>query len=87
MIHLKIHVGLPQEVQAEGFAVAFTVSGSKYHWKSVDRPQKRQPGNLTELEDFCKEESVKIPQTRIERLLAAYRKRFTSCDTCQRGCY
>lgn len=34
----------------------------------------RLPRNLTELENFCKEEWVKIPQTRIERLLAAYKK-------------
>lgn len=35
----------------------------------------RQPRNLKELEDFCKEEWAKIPQTRIERLLAGYKKR------------
>lgn len=34
----------------------------------------RRPKNLTELEAFCKEEWAKIPQTRIERLLAGYRK-------------
>lgn len=47
----------------------------------------RQPRNLKELEDFCKEQWAKIPQTRIERLLASYKKAFTSCDTCQRGQY
>ena len=36
----------------------------------------RRPRNLTELEEFCKEEWVKIPQTRTERLLADYKKRF-----------
>ncbi|XP_063793867.1 uncharacterized protein LOC134949303 isoform X1 [Pseudophryne corroboree] len=35
----------------------------------------RQPRNLKELEDFCKEVWAKIPQTRIERLLAGYKKR------------
>lgn len=35
----------------------------------------RQPRNLKELEDFCKEKWAKIPQTRIERLLAGYKKR------------
>lgn len=34
----------------------------------------RQPRNLKELEDFCKEEWAKIPQTRTERLLAGYKK-------------
>lgn len=28
-----------------------------------------------ELEDFCKKEWAKIPQTRIERLLTGYKKR------------
>lgn len=43
----------------------------------MDRPQKSSAArqkNLIEPEDFCKEEGVKIPQTRIERLLAAYKK-------------
>ncbi len=35
----------------------------------------RRPRNLTELEDCCKEEWAKIPQTRTERLLAGYKKR------------
>ena len=34
----------------------------------------RRPKNLTELEDFSKEEWAKIPQTRIERLFAGYKK-------------
>ena len=36
----------------------------------------RQPRNLKELEDFCKEEWANIPQTRIEKLLAGYKKCF-----------
>lgn len=34
----------------------------------------RRPRNLTELEDFHKEELAKIPQTRTERFMAAKKK-------------
>ncbi|CAJ0951694.1 unnamed protein product [Ranitomeya imitator] len=36
----------------------------------------RQPRNLTELGEFSKEELMKIPQTRVERLLSGHNKRF-----------
>ena len=40
-----------------------------------DLKHARRPKNISELEVFCQEEWGKIPKTRIERLLAGYRKR------------
>ena len=45
----------------------------------------RCPKNITELEALFKEERVHTPKTRKQRLLAAYKKCFTSYDVCQRG--
>ena len=59
-------------MQAEGFAIALTVPQPK-HQKSVGRP--RTPVLAKSQEShraLCKVEWVKIPKTRIERLLVGY---------------
>ncbi len=40
----------------------------------------RNPFNVTELKQFCKEEWAKIPPRRCERLIASYRKRLIAVD-------
>lgn len=45
----------------------------------------RRPKNLSELEEFCKEEWEKIPKARIERLLAGYRKRLETAISAKGG--
>lgn len=66
------------------FDMAFTFFWPKHHWRSVDEPLSQsfylnaiedlwvcewQPKNLSVLEDFCKKEWSKIPQTKTDRLL------------------
>ena len=45
----------------------------------------RRPKNIAELEAFCKEEWEKIPNTRIERLLAGYKKRLQAVISARGG--
>lgn len=45
----------------------------------------RRPKNLSELEEFCKQEWEKIPKARTERLLAEYRKRLEAVISAKGG--
>ena len=49
-------------------------------WANLKRPK-----NIAELEAFCKEEWEKIPNTRIERLLAGYKKHLQAVISARRG--
>lgn len=73
----KIIIGntsrIHREVQAEGFAMDLTVPWAKHETLKRAR-YARQPKKLAELEGFCKNEWAKIPQVRIEPLLAGYKK-------------
>lgn len=70
----------PQQAQAEDFGMPLWVPNlniTEYlciYLKRACAVHARWPRNLTELENFYKEEWVKIPQTRIKRLLADYKK-------------
>ncbi len=45
----------------------------------------RKPSSVAELQQFCKEESAKIPPQRCERLIASYRKRLIAVVAAKGG--